>query len=131
MTHQDKLAHFDALLEERGLWKSNAKPPAFWLLWKLGFEVPPPYFLAFTQAWIGAGVSFGLPFGVAAGLIRYFLVGGWKAFSLWSFMAFAGVAGGTAFGLCMAYIWGWQREKLDLPPWSEFPRPEVTPPNHI
>ena len=55
MTHQEKLAHFEKHLKERGFWKSNAKPPVFWLLWKLGIEVPPPYFLSFGLSDGGRG----------------------------------------------------------------------------
>jgi hypothetical protein len=59
MTHKQKVAHFKQLLRDRGYWRSNAIPPACQLLWLLGFETPPPYFLSF---WTGVAVA-GVPYG--------------------------------------------------------------------
>ena len=126
MTHEEKLAHFERELEKHGMWKSNAKPPMFWLLWKLGVEVPPPYFLSFPQAMLIAGAPFGLLMGLALGAALSFFLDGRSAFVIWSAIAFAAVSSGALFGVCMAFVWGWQRDKLQLPRWREYPPGELS-----
>lgn len=121
MTHAEKLAHFEKQLEERGYWKANAEPPVFRLLWKLGVEVPPPYFLSFGQAWIVAGAPFGFLMGLfCVGLFSFFSDSAMALF-FWPSVGASALTCGTLFGLCMAFWWGRQRDQLGLPSWQEYP----------
>lgn len=121
MTYREKLTHFQEDLRRRGMWRSNALPPAFWWLVKLGFEVPPPYFVSFGRAWLTAGVPFGILFGLSLVVMVWLLRPGWAAVFTGSGVAFAAVGSGTLFGLCMALAWGWQRDRMKLPRWQEYP----------
>jgi hypothetical protein len=65
MTHREKLNHLVADLRLRGIATTFATPGVYRVLWKLGFNVPPPVFAPVTAGLIGM-VSFtflwGLPF---------------------------------------------------------------------
>ena len=122
MTHREKLEHFDRLLEARGRWKVNAKPPAFRLLWWFGFEVPPPYFLSFERAWLGVGIPMAVVLAGLLGALALLAARGPLALFAWPFIAALSMAGGALTGVSLAMWWRWQREKLELPSWEEFPR---------
>jgi hypothetical protein len=124
MTHHEKVANFRQLLRERGYWRSNAIPPAFQLLWLLGFETPPPYFLPFWTGVVVAGVPFGFFMGVFNYFFNYFISAPFivtlSAGSLVSAMS-TSVFFGLPFGLLMAMFWRRKSQKLQLPDWDNFP----------
>ena len=116
MTHNEKLQHFEAELRSRGFWISNACPPAMRLLWRMGYQVAPPYFLPFGIAWLTSGALFWLGFGALAGLFVYSTA----PIPLVTWLVIAGTAG-FFFGLFMALFWLVQRRRLHLPSWGEYP----------
>jgi len=115
MTHAEKVDAFARELEQRGFWLSNAIPPFTRLLWKLGYEVPPPYFLLFRTAVLHAGAAFGLVFGGGAGAVLY--IADEMPLFVWPLSV---VISGAFFGLGMACFWAFQRRRLGLPRWSEY-----------
>jgi hypothetical protein len=122
VTHSEKVSCFEQLLRKRGYWLSNAIPPASRLLWKLGIEAPPPYFLSFTTGALVSGLSFGLIFGAINSLFI------WPA-NISNTRAFVQTAiASIFFGLAMATFWRSQAQSLKLPPWNDFPRPDFSSP---
>jgi hypothetical protein len=117
MTHQQKVAYFKQLLQERGYWRSNAIPPACQLLWLLGLETPPPYFLPFWTGVMVSGISFGLSMGIAHSIFQI-IIGTMP--TLLSSIGFT-IVSGLPFGLMMATFWRMQARKLRLPNWHHFP----------
>jgi len=115
MTHAEKVDSFARELGQRGFWRSNAIPPFTRLLWKLGYEVPPPYFLPFRTAVLHAGAFFGLGFGGVAGAVLCFVHG--MPLFIWPFSV---LISGASFGPCMACFWAIQRRRLGLLRWSEY-----------
>ena len=115
MTHREKVACFKKLLQDRGYWKSNAIPPMWWLVWQLGFELPPPYFLPFPIAAIAAG----LPFAVIWGVFMRWTV--WADEMSLGAVAMGAAIAGSVFGLVMAAIWRQKANGLGLPSWDKFP----------
>lgn len=127
MNHRRKLEYLDRLLAERGLSKANAKPPFFRFLWLLGIEVPPPYFLSFLAASLWIGVPFGLIFAFPVGGLVWLVADSLPAVFRIGIVVNVVVMAGTLFGVSMAFLWGRQRDQLDLPAWDEFPRRKDRP----
>jgi hypothetical protein len=135
MTHKQKVAHFKQLLRDRGYWRSNAIPPACQLLWLLGFETPPPYFLPFWTGVVVAGVPYGCLMGLFMGVVPHFIywfLGGGNIIAGFSvlltiFAIFIGSISGLGFGLIMALFSQRQARKLQLPDWADFPSPKNPP----
>ena len=117
VTHEEKVEHFEADLRSRGFWIINACPPAMRVLWRFGYQIPPPYFLPFGIAWLTSGTGFGLGFGVLGGLFVYFTA----LVPLAALIISAAIAG-SLFGFFMALFWFVQRRRLGLPSWREYPR---------
>ena len=101
-----------AILAKTGIWRSNYQPPAIRLLWWVGFEVPPPHFARFWSVVIAMGVWFGL----AWGLIMWFLVWSHQGMSP-LFAAITAVVAGALFGFYMAAYYAYGRRKYKLPEW--------------
>lgn len=116
MTHREKVACFEQLLRDRGYWISSAIPPVTRLLWRLGIEAPPPYFLSFGAAVLLAGVPFAFFWGAIMWLIK------WQ-FSYLPLVQFIPVAAfaGLLFGFSMAVVWRRCADNLRLKSWSQFP----------
>lgn len=115
MTHQEKLEAMYRHMGRLGIARATAAPPAWRLLWRLGFEVPPPLF---TPFWPGA-IAMGLFFGVTWGVFM------WLA--LWSrqgmppvLFAAVSLAAGAAFGLIMAAYFRHLARKHGLPAWADY-----------
>ncbi len=130
MTHDQKVASFKQLLRERGYWRSNAIPPAYQLLWLLGFKTPPPYFLHFWTGVAVAGIPYGFFMGVFTGSSGCFiwrnLMGTLTAECLVPAAITSicvGTSSGLFFGMLMAMFWRKQAQKLQLPDWDNFPSP--------
>jgi len=103
------------LLISLGVKPSEAKPPVFRALWRMGFEPRPPLYASMAQLLL-------LP-GAPAGIL-------WATFmrlTVWHHVPLAGVAGGGAFfGCFLAGAMGWMarrtRVNKGLPSWSELYR---------
>jgi hypothetical protein len=88
------------------------------LVWHFGSELPPPYFLSFGIAFVISGAFFAIAFGALTGLLFYFA----SPVPVWLWLTAAGVAG-LLFGLIMSAFWSFQRRRLGLPSWGEYPAP--------
>jgi hypothetical protein len=95
---------------------SSYMPSAVKLLWRMGWNVPPPHFVGFARL---ATVS-GLYFAVAWGLLMWLLglvLHPMSASSL-LVLAAASLGAGFLFGLSMAGYYAYGRKKYRLPPWE-------------
>ena len=120
MTHSEKVAHFEQLLRDRGYWVSNAIPPACRLLWWLGFETPPPYFLSFAKGALVSGIPFGIVYTVFMSAYN------WMTGESSGHVVFSFVFVTIFFGVCMGGFYSSQGRSLNLPDWKDFPSPEST-----
>ena len=101
------------LLKESGIRESNYCPPLLRLLWRFGFQVPPPHFASFASVAAFAGVFFA----VAWGTIVWFVM--WRSAATPPMVAvFGAAAAGTLFGLSMGAYYAYGRKKHGLPAWS-------------
>src|SRR5262249_49975063 len=125
MSHAARVEFMLRNLGRRGIRPTTAAPPFFRLLWKLGYEVPPPLFLGFGKNALLMGGTYGL---VMAGAIYLFLLSfvtlakpysllGLFAGFLWFVLLF-----GIPFGLAMAAVVRWTARPLALPAWRDYPR---------
>jgi Family of unknown function (DUF6404) len=114
MTHEEKVERFEQLLRDRGYWVSNAIPPLWRLLWRIGAEVPPPYFLSFSSAFLFSGV----PFGILWAVFMWITV--WHGRPL-PVVVVSAVIAALLFGLIMGGFWRSKSRKLRLPSWQKFP----------
>jgi hypothetical protein len=118
MTHRQKVEHFIAGLGKQGVGSHTAAPPLFRLLWAIGLEVPPPFFLGFATLTPLMGASFGIVWGACMWLLQ------WQAWHMpleWAAVSAAGA--GLLFGLGMAGYYRWKAASLRLPPWESYPGP--------
>jgi uncharacterized membrane protein (UPF0136 family) len=93
----------------------TAAPPAWRLLWRLGFEVPPPMFASFSSIALVSGLFFGTFWGLLMWLMEWSDHG----FSLRAAVIAASFTG-TLFGLAMATYFHHVRRKHGLSPWSTY-----------
>jgi len=106
-----------ALLQKTGIWRSNYKPPILRLLWRIGFDAPPPHFASFFANFILSGVSFGTIWG----FVMWFAL--WSPQGMpFSRAAFAAFLAGLYFGLVMAVYYRYSARKHSLPKWSDIDR---------
>jgi Family of unknown function (DUF6404) len=119
MTHDQKVEEFKRILRLRGYWLSNAIPPMWRLLWKLGFKTPPPYFLPFLTGAIYAGSFFIGSLLVSRWFISWFIP---KSIDLSDLVIIA--VSGIFFGVSMSMTWRGASQKLHLPSWDIFPSRE-------
>ncbi len=103
------------LLEKTGIMRSNYAPPYLRLLWRMGFDVPPPHFAQFWQNALFSG-SF---YAIGWGALMYFLVWSKTAMSATAMLNSAGIAG-ILFGLALASYYAHGKRKHGLPSWQEF-----------
>jgi hypothetical protein len=100
------------LLKATGIRESNYRPPLLRLMWRLGFQVPPPHFVGFARiAWV-MGVFMSVSWGSIMWLVQ------WRSMNLPLSVAFGcSVIVGALFGLCMATYYAHGRKKHNLPAW--------------
>ena len=110
----EKIECFKADFAQRGINEYVAAPPTWRLAWKLGFDVPPPHFMEFSQLVLFAGGLFGLLWGIAEVLF------GWSSQGA-AFIGFTAVIAGVLFGVCLGAYYRHTAGKLDLPPWHQYP----------
>jgi hypothetical protein len=63
MTHRQKVERLLAELGQRGVGSYAVARPLFRLLWALGLEIPPAFFLGSRQLTLLMGTTFGVLFG--------------------------------------------------------------------
>ena len=119
MRFEQKLTAALGLLASTGMWRSNYAPPLHRLLWKLGAKTPPPHFLGFTVNVVSAGVWFG----VAWGLLMWFIVWSRQGMSPYAAIV-AALFAGVFFGLCMAAYYRYGARKHRIPLWRDFHPPD-------
>jgi hypothetical protein len=101
-------------LAATGMLRSNYEPPLLRLLWRLGFNIPPPHFAPFWANAIASGVLFG----VAWGALMWFVSWSRQGTSLaWALIAAA--AAGVLFGAAMAGFYAHGKRKYSLPSWHD------------
>ncbi len=116
MTHDQKVAEFKRILRVRGYWISNAIPPVWQLLWKLGFKIPPPYFLPFLTGAIWTGTLFSISLFVIRWLVAWYIP---QTMNLSDVVII--IIAGIFFGISMSITWRNKSQKLHLPDWDSFP----------
>ncbi len=116
MTHSQKVERLIADLGKQGVSPYTVAPPLFRLLWALGLQAPPPFFLRFFPLTLLAGTFFGILWGVCMWLIQ------WQAWHMpvEVVLVLAAVAG-LAFGMSLAAYYRWKAARLQLPPWDCYP----------
>lgn len=97
-----------------GIWPSNAMPPLFRLMRKLGMQVRPPHYLPFVRAAITSGAFFG----VVWGAIMYVTV--WRAQGAPAsvYIPSSLIAAGL-FGVMMAACYQYGRKKHGFSNWDD------------
>ena len=114
MTKESKRAAALRLLAQTGMWRSNYEPPLLRLLWRLGFNLPPPHLAKFWSNALFTGVNFA----TAWGALMWFLRWSHEGVALGS-LAVSAVCAGVFFGLAMASYYLYGRRKYKLPLWQD------------
>jgi hypothetical protein len=102
------------LLEKTGISRSRYEPHWLRLLWKFGFNIPPPHFASF---WITT-VFTGSFIGVLWSLVMWLIVWSREGKTLGE-VALAAIVFGTCFGLANASYYAYEKSKHKLPSWQE------------
>jgi hypothetical protein len=55
------------ILASTGIWRSSYAPPLLRLLWRLGFDAPPPHFVSFSAIALFSGSYFAITLGCLCG----------------------------------------------------------------
>jgi Family of unknown function (DUF6404) len=97
------------LLAATGMRKSNYAPPLFRLLWRAGFDIPPPHFMSFGARALLLGGFFGVGWGFFMALFMKV-----RPVAL----MLASLAAGLLFGCAMAAYHAYERRKHRLPAWD-------------
>jgi hypothetical protein len=114
MTHRQKVDRLIAELGKKGVNQYTVAPPLFRLLWALGLNVPPPFFLSFATLVLTFAPLFGIPWG---GFMWLFA---WQGTRLSMEVAIITSAlAGVFFGVTMAGYYCWKARQLNLPAWED------------
>jgi hypothetical protein len=109
MTHGEKVAHLLSELKAKNVAQFTIAPPMFRLLWALGIEIPPPFFIHFFPLmFLGAVVG-----------------GSVTAVSMWLTMRHGAALVpctvlGVLSGLITAACYRWKAASLKLPDWKNY-----------
>jgi hypothetical protein len=101
------------LLATTGLNRLNYAPPLVRMLWRMGFDVPPPHFASFFYS---AAMS-GIYFAVGLGLLMWLMLWSSHGVSIPLLICMAAFAG-LFFGVAMAGYYAIGRRKYHLPKWE-------------
>jgi membrane associated rhomboid family serine protease len=116
MNHKEKIERLLDDLGRRGINRYTIAPPLYRLLWRLGFEIKPPFFAGF---WAIA-ISMGLFFGIFWGVFMWLLLWQRQGIPIVAVAVISAIAG-LCFGLSMACYYRWRSRKLALPSWEDYP----------
>ncbi|HSG31875.1 MAG TPA: DUF6404 family protein [Thermodesulfobacteriota bacterium] len=117
MTHQEKVDHFVEKMKSNGVEKSETAPLLFRLIWKLGFQIPPPQFINIQII----GLVWGLISGICLVLLSLVPAFGFAKLSL-----FKGILFGAFIGYFMALRHKDRYKKYGLPGWDDYPKESNT-----
>ena len=112
----EKIRRVCAELEKKGVKRYACAPPAFRLMWQLGWPVPPPLYLPFATLALFSGAMFALLWG---GLMWLFFWSQQPWLFRPSIAAVASLAAGVLFGLAIAGLTRWQARRLGLGAWRD------------
>ena len=111
MTEIDKRAAALALLARSRIRYSHYQPPVTRLLWRLGFNTPPPHFCGFFFNTILFAAIYGVVWGTFMWLVT------WRHHHTPLNAAVIASVCGLAFGLMMATYYAYGKRKHKLPSW--------------
>jgi Family of unknown function (DUF6404) len=119
-SHRQKVAQFSKFLRDRK--DFSGAPILLRILWRMGFKIPPPYFLPPLVGWILSCLSNGLSVGFALALAFLFF----GSFS-WQLIILISCFSGLVNGSIRAFSWRRTAKKIHLPKWENFSldEPEV------
>ncbi len=100
-----------ALLAATGIMRSNYEPPLLRMLWRAGFEVPPPHF---ARSW-KVGLIAAAYFSVAWGTMMW-LFGQARALEV---LGASALVAGVLFGVAMGAYYAYGKRKYALPDWDQ------------
>jgi hypothetical protein len=116
VNHQEKVDHLLNDLAQRGVGKYSAAPPIYRLLWRMGYQVPPPHFAGFWPL----ALIMGAFFAVLWGLLMWVFF--WRGESMPIAIAIvSSLITGLLFGVAMAAYFRWSAKRLGLPRWEDYP----------
>jgi hypothetical protein len=121
MTQRQKVDHLIEELGKQGVDSDTAAPPLFRLFWKLGLDLPSPFFLSFGNLALVMGTCFGM-----------------LEIPLWVILmclslspgetVLVAVSTGAAYGLVMAWYLRSKAAQLGLPSsWEAYPEAQRDP----
>jgi hypothetical protein len=116
LTHNEKTIHLIEALRERGVGQYTTAPPHYRLLWRLGWETPPPMFQRFLPQFIASGTYFAVTWGPLMWLFQW----RYQDISVADAMI-TSVGTGAIFGLAMAIYFRWKARNFGLPEWEAYP----------
>ena len=115
--------HMLKIIEElraQGVSRFTSAPPAYRILWRLGFQVPPPFYLSFSRMAITYGGAFAMAMIVLyAGMFLAFRPAPLTAAFVVHYAIFGGsvcLVAGAITGVSSAMYYRWRARKLRLPP---------------
>lgn len=112
MKEHEKLEALYRHMESLGVPRETAFPPAWRVLWRLGWHVPPPLFVGFWPLAVGTGFAFGVFWGLAMLLM--------STFTTVSVTWFSACLAGVCFGLLFAALLRMKASRYNLTPWAEY-----------
>lgn len=119
-SHRQKVAQFSKFLNDQQDY--SGAPILLRILWRMGFEIPPPYFLSAPFGWILSCLSTALCTGFGLTLATIF-------FGLfpWQVIIVFAVFSGLINGSIRAVSWRRKAQEMHLPKWDDFSldHPEV------
>jgi hypothetical protein len=105
--------HALAILERTGMLRNSYAPPLFRVLWRLGMDVPPPHFMGFWTLAAGAALWFGVVWGGIMWCLSWS-----RQHQAPQQALMTACATGVMFGLALAAVYAWGRQKYGLPAWK-------------
>jgi hypothetical protein len=123
MNHRQKVDRLVEELGRQGISSHAAAPPLFRLLWMLGLDIPPPFFLEFRKLALVMGTFFAVLEGPLWGILMWLSLwqGEIPALIAVALTVFEAVLAGVAFGLVMARYLRRKSAQSGLPSWEDYP----------
>jgi membrane associated rhomboid family serine protease len=113
MTSSSRRARSLAILASTGIRRSNYEPPYLRVLWRLGFDTPPPHFVRFLPMFSFAAAWFGVGYGATMWALF------WQKRGISGNVAIVGSClAGLFFGFAMASYYARGRRRHQLPDWE-------------
>jgi len=113
---QGRINAFIDEMEGLNIGSYTVAPPNFRLLWAMGINLPPPFFLGIVPLTLIAGIPFAIFWAVGMSLTMWLVQ---RPLPLWVLITVSALAG-LAVGLGMAAYYRWRADKLPLPAWKNY-----------